>query len=794
MRTDLEAGEEKVEWLAAKPRGLARLGGIVDWRTADKALLTSGIVLSLHLYVIGLLYAAQAHLDRLPFLDPAVLAQLIELNFGTVCSWVFLGLLALLLRQTHGDSEFFGYLPIQIYAFSNAVYAYFLGYFTEPFGFVTLIGGIMVGLPLFGAPATRAGLFTWLGTFGVFTLLSLAGQIPYAPLLQSSPAAAGSLSLDWALGMGSINMTGGVLTGLLSFSMYSLLRRRDRLLTSNQKKLLEAVQKLSETKAALEESGRELELRVDERTLELKVSNRNLHFEMEEREKSTKELSSIRAAMESAIEGVARVDSDGKIQSANAAFLSMHGASPEEMIGSSASSWVVAADRTEMMKALLGLQLEHKAELTVRGMRLDKTEFHQFVAMVRVPEGTEGEHYRFARDVTWQSELSSQLNHAMKMEAVGRLAGGIAHDFNNLLMAILTASEQLQAYFRKIPSASAQLDLADMVTMAGTRAAALTTQLLDFARVQPPSLANINVNESLEDVLDLLSPALNGSVQVESDLSSETFFTLGDPSRFESGLLNVALNASDAMPDGGRLVVQTKAVTIDLGDPSFAGFDLKSSRQVRIQFIDSGIGMDAATTAQVFDPFFTTKPAGKGTGLGLSVLSAYVAEVGGALKISSSPGEGTTCSIYVPLGEQDVQPVQSDSTARSAQGKETILLAEDEEIVAKATTMLLAHGGYQVIHSADGLEAVNVYREKRDEIDLVLLDYRMPGLSGAEAFLQLREMDPQVPVILMSGNLSVAEFADLEAKGLRAILRKPCSRVELTETVRRVLDGSERAD
>jgi CheY-like chemotaxis protein len=146
------------------------------------------------------------------------------------------------------------------------------------------------------------------------------------------------------------------------------------------------------------------------------------------------------------------------------------------------------------------------------------------------------------------------------------------------------------------------------------------------------------------------------------------------------------------------------------------------------------------------------------------------------------------------LGEQDVQPVQSDSTARSAQGKETILLAEDEEIVAKATTMLLAHGGYQVIHSADGLEAVNVYREKRDEIDLVLLDYRMPGLSGAEAFLQLREMDPQVPVILMSGNLSVAEFADLEAKGLRAILRKPCSRVELTETVRRVLDGSERAD
>jgi len=130
----------------------------------------------------------------------------------------------------------------------------------------------------------------------------------------------------------------------------------------------------------------------------------------------------------------------------------------------------------------------------------------------------------------------------------------------------------------------------------------------------------------------------------------------------------------------------------------------------------------------------------------------------------------------------------------SVQGKEIILLAEDDEIVAKATTMLLAHGGYQVIHSWDGLEAVNVYREKGDEIDLVLLDYRMPGLSGAEAFLQLREIDPEVPVILMSGNLSVDEFADLEAGGLRAILRKPCSRVELTDTVRRVLDSSEQAD
>ncbi len=793
MGTDREDGENSVQWSADQSRGMARLGAIVDWLAADKALLTAGIVFSLHLYAIGLLNAAQANLDQLPFLEPRVLAQLIELNFGTIAAWAILGLLALLYRRTHGDSVFFEYAPIQLYAFSNSIYAYYFGFFTEPYGFVTLIGGIMVGLPLYGTRATRAGLFTWLGIFAVMSLLSFAGAVPYAPLLRSWPVVDGSLSIAWALGMSSINVTGGVVAAMFSFSMYSLLRRRDRLLMSNQGKLLAAVENLSETKSALQESGKKLELRVDERTLELKVSNRNLQFEMEEREKSTKELSSIRAAMESAIEGVARVDASGKIQTANAAFLAMHGASSDEMIGSAASSWIDAGDRAKIIGAILNLPLEHKVELSVRGLRLDQSEFPQLVAMVRVSEGAEGEHYRFARDVTRQSELSSQLNHAMKMEAIGRLAGGIAHDFNNLLMAILTAGEQLQTYFRQKPSASEQLELAEMVTMAGTRAAALTTQLLDFAHVQPPSLANIDVNKSLKDVLDLLAPALSGSIEVESDLSSEALFTSGDPSRFDSGLLNVALNASDAMPQGGRLVVQARAVTIDISDPSFASFDLKSSRQVRIRFIDDGLGMDEATKAQVFDPFFTTKPAGKGTGLGLSVLSAYVVEIGGALKISSTLGKGTTCSIYVPLAEEDAQPVQSNLVAKNVQGKETILLAEDEAIVAKATTMLLSYGGYDVIHSLDGLEAVKVYRERRSEIDLVLLDYRMPGLTGAEAFIKLREINPEVPVILMSGNLSVSEFQDLQDKGLRTILRKPCSRAELTGTVRRVLDARDRS-
>jgi CheY-like chemotaxis protein len=240
-------------------------------------------------------------------------------------------------------------------------------------------------------------------------------------------------------------------------------------------------------------------------------------------------------------------------------------------------------------------------------------------------------------------------------------------------------------------------------------------------------------------------------------------------------------------------VIKTEAVEIDLDDPAFASFQPKGSRHVLISIVDNGSGMDAKVMAQVFDPFFTTKPVGKGTGLGLSVLSTYVREIGGALNMSSRPGEGTTCSIYMPFSEQAECSIDTGSLAPDVSGNETVLLAEDEDIVAKATTMLLSHSGYNVIRCADGLEAVNTYRERRDEIDLVLLDYRMPVMTGAEAFLELRRLDPGVPVILMSGNLSLPEFSQLEKESLSAILKKPCSRLDLTAAVREAIDSRVRS-
>ena len=238
MTTDLgKMGNEKSSSVG-EPKGFARLGQIVEWAAVDKSLLLSGIVFGLHLYVILLLYLARANHELLPFLDPAVVDQLIQFNYMTIGAWGLLGLSALVLRRKQGDLVFFEYAGIQLFAISNAAYAYFLGFFTEPFGYVTLIGGMMVGLPLFGRLPTLAGLASWLSLFGTLTLLEQMSVIPYAPLLQSSPVIDGQLSTYWALGMHSINITGAVLTGVFMVTIIGLLQKRDELLTLNESKLL----------------------------------------------------------------------------------------------------------------------------------------------------------------------------------------------------------------------------------------------------------------------------------------------------------------------------------------------------------------------------------------------------------------------------------------------------------------------------------------------------------------------------------------------------------------------------
>ena len=263
----------------------------------------------------------------------------------------------------------------------------------------------------------------------------------------------------------------------------------------------------------------------------------------------------------------------------------------------------------------------------------------------------------------------------------------------------------------------------------------------------------------------------------------------GDYTQLEQILLNLAVNARDAMPNGGTLRFRTTQRNLDPADPRFAAFQLETDRFVCVEVIDSGAGIAPEIIGNIFDAFFTTKPVGKGTGLGLSLFYTYAREVGGAMEIESEPGKGTTVSIYLPHSDQLVFAME-ESIRSLATGTETILIAEDEPIVAEFLVLALSEAGYRVISCADGREVVEKFQKYRDSVDAVLLDYRMPELTGIEAFDLIHEAAPEIPVVLMSGNIAGAEIRDLRANGIRDVLRKPCSVGSVLQSIRRAIDTS----
>jgi len=492
-------------------------------------------------------------------------------------------------------------------------------------------------------------------------------------------------------------------------------------------------------------------------------------------------------ALEEAIEGIARVGSDGTFQTVNAAFTTMHATKAHDLVGSSAADWIWEEDRAEVAHAVSELAETGRQELTVRGRRSDGSVFFTHLFLIDVPTAAPGEHYRLARDVTRQRELSDQLNQSVKMEAIGRLAGGIAHDFNNLLMTILSASTRLKDSLNNLPDRDSASEYLTWIETSAQRGAALTRQLLDFSHVPISDSGPIDVNQSLTRLIGMLDSVLGSSIHVKADLHPGSLVTVGDVARFESGLMNLAANARDAMPDGGTLSFRTTPCSLDHGEPRFAAFQLEADRFACIEVTDDGAGISPEVIDNIFDAFFTTKPVGKGTGLGLSLFYTYVRDVGGAMEIESKVGEGTTISIYLPHSDQLVFESDEPPADRTT-GDETVLLAEDETAVAEFLAMLLSDAGFHVISCANGREAIERFQKYRDAIDVVLLDFRMPELSGIEVFDVIHHAAPEIPVILMSGNIPHSRIRDLQTKGLRDVLRKPCTDSEILQSVRRAID------
>lgn len=768
--------------------GQLRSGEMSEWPSADRSLFISVVVFVLYLYAAGLATYLARYSELPAFFDPVGVDLLATVSYLTVSAWGLLVLASLIGHRRLSDSGWFVVLPIQFYAFNSAFFSYLLGPVTTPFFPFALLGGMLVSAPLFGRPATFWGAGTMISLVVGASLAEQWGLIPYAPLLRSYPVEDGALSIIWLIGLGSFEVIALGLTLMLAVLLFDELRQREHRLLRTNENLVETQGELERLAGELRSARDQLETRVEQRTRAADQANRDRRQEAQRADRADRDLQTLTAAMEEAVEGIAEVGADGRFQSVNAAFAAMHHAQVGRMVGTLADDWVQADDRGRLESASRRVQEGEKIELEVFGRAIDERRFNQRLVLVRKEAEREFVHYRFASDVSTQRALREKMTQAGKMDAMGRLAGGIAHEFNNLLTAILSSSEELKDQL-EAGRKSEELDVSlNWITTSARRAAELTGGLLAFSHSHPAAASSFDLGLSVHAIIQMLERTLGSPIELESEVPEEPLPVCVDRARFESSLMNLAINARDSMPQGGALRFAVRLLRVEERDPRFAAFALAPGRFVNVEVADTGAGIPAEDLPNIFDPFFTTKEVGQGTGLGLSLVYNFVRESGGAIDVNSRPGVGTAISILLPLSSEVKQDLGAKMSKSSSSGTETILIAEDEPIVANVLTRILSSRGYRVIACLDGGEAVESFRKHRDEVDLVLVDLRMPVLSGVEVFDRVHEIAPQTPVVLMSGNTLGSEVEGLRARGLRAVVPKPYRRSELLEVVRRVLD------
>lgn len=477
---------------------------------------------------------------------------------------------------------------------------------------------------------------------------------------------------------------------------------------------------------------------------------------------------------------------EGRFIDVNDSFLRVSGYSREEVIGRTSRElnfWGNLEDRARFVETL-------KTQGSVRDLEITfRTKSGEIRAAVDSAEliDVAGQECAIAifRDITERKSLEKQLRQTQKMEAVGQLSGGIAHDFNNLLGVIIGYSEILE---QRLPPGDPLLKECLQIKKAGQSAASLTRQLLAFSRQQVLDPRVLDLNSIVLNVQKMLRRLIGEHIELETNLDPALGCVKADQSQIEQVILNLAVNARDAMPQGGKLLIETAKVNLDEDyarrhPPQLPG------AYVLLTVADTGIGMDAETQARIFEPFFTTKEIGKGTGLGLSTVYGVVRQSGGHIWVYSELGLGTTFKIYLPCAEQPAHVQQpSAAPAESLRGSETILLVEDEEALRGLTRSLLEDSGYTVLEAELPDAAMEIALRHSGKIHILLTDMVMPGMTGKDLAAKLGPMRPEMKVVYMSGytSFSHAGLADSEI----ALLAKPFTREKLLRKLRETL-GSE---
>jgi two-component system cell cycle sensor histidine kinase/response regulator CckA len=497
-----------------------------------------------------------------------------------------------------------------------------------------------------------------------------------------------------------------------------------------------------------------------------------------------------RAAVASSIiegmrESVMITDFDGQILLANSEFSLSSGYTRGEAIGRSIFEMGIISKRdlvtlsTVVWPRLRDEGFIKNIETTI--IRKDGTRYPALTNLVitKDPGGGEEAIICASRDITERKraeeerqELELQLQQSQKMEAIGKLAGGIAHDTNNILGAIIGSASMLDVEIAQ--DSPIRIDVENILN-ACYRGRDLTRDLLGFARKGKYTKEHVSLNEVVEETETLLRRTDLHKIAIEIDLEEKLALFEGDANQIAHALMNVCINARDAMRGDGKLTISTRNVDIDLSSDRVRE-GLAAGRYVQLQVSDTGAGMDRKTIERVFEPFFTTKPVGEGTGLGLSMVYGTIKNHNGAVLIDSIPDRGTTVTFLLPVQER-LAPPAPDIEPEAIQEADTegvgVLVVDDESIIRKSTKRLLSRLGYKVFLAASGLEAVEIYQADRGRIALVLLDLIMPDMDGAETFTKLREIDPEARILLCSGYSRDEKVNDLLSRNARGFIQKP---------------------
>jgi two-component system cell cycle sensor histidine kinase/response regulator CckA len=485
---------------------------------------------------------------------------------------------------------------------------------------------------------------------------------------------------------------------------------------------------------------------------------------------------------------ISDVETD-RILHINAAMLSLLGVSAAETLGDSAGAlpiWDSEDQHRELMERVLAGRPLNNVEVLLH--RRDHSTRTVLLSIELVPPSDPGEGHAvitMAVDITERRSLEEQFRQSQKIEAVGRLAGGVAHDFNNLLTVIIGYNESLD--FDDALGESAR-EAVQQIKLASERATVLTRQLLAFSRRQVLQPQTLDLRDVTQQVAPMLRRLMGEDVELVTRWGDRAAVVRADPGQIEQVLMNLAVNARDAMPQGGRLTVEIGASELDAAFVATHPY-VVAGPYITLTVSDTGTGMPPETRARIFEPFFTTKPQGQGTGLGLAMVYGIVKQSDGYIWVDSEPGEGATFRIVLPAARSRLQERTPVKISRTPGGHETVLVVEDEDALRELDRQVLMRYGYRVLNARSGPDAVATVKAHPGAIHLLLTDVVMPTMSGRELADILQAMQPDMKVLYMSGYTADTVVRHGVSEASMAFIQKPMSPPALARKVREVLDG-----